>query len=151
MMRNWTGAALFAIGAWLVYSALAHRRRIVADLRHGGPRQAITANSSLTALGDIFRPLVIIGVVYFAIKVTLAYILLDGDRIFSLFDLSGLLCLLAAYAVWLTVKTKYREAVVSAVPRRPQEASPAAKPSIAEAALDLSRARSKPREPELVS
>jgi hypothetical protein len=149
-MRNWTGAALFAIGAWLIFSALAQRGRVLTTRRKSEAQEVIPTNSSLIALGDIFRPLVIIGLIYFAVKVTLAYVLLDGNRIFSLFDLSGLLFLLAAYAIWLIVKTKYREAIGPGAVSVPPLAAPVAV-SVDDTMASPTPTRSEVRERELVS
>jgi hypothetical protein len=135
-MRNWTGAVLFLIGAWLLYSTLLHRARI---FRHSAAvdmvQELTPAMSSLAAFGAILRPLILGALGYFAVKVTMAYLLLGGGRYFSLFDLGGLLFLLAAYA-WLVLQTRYRkqeDAHIAAVsiaarpaPARPEHAEPPA-------------------------
>ncbi len=92
------------------------------------------ATSSLAVFGAILRPLILCALGYFAVKVTMAYLLLDGGRYFSLFDLGGLLFLLAAYAAWLELQTRYRKeehAHIAAVsiaatpaPARPERAKP---------------------------
>jgi hypothetical protein len=115
-MRNWTGAALLSFAAWLLYSGLAHHKRILAARRDAvlasDPGQATTGNGSLARFGGILRPLIIIGLGYLALKVTLAYVLLDAGRVLSLFDLAGFLLLLTAYGIWLILNTTYREATV---------------------------------------
>ncbi len=39
----------------------------------------------------------------------LAYLVMGGGRLFSVFDLVAFLLLLAAYGFWMIVKTQYRE------------------------------------------
>jgi hypothetical protein len=136
-MRNCTGAVLFLVGAWLLYSGLLHRARVV---RHSAPldlvQESTPAISSLAAFGAILRPLILCALGYFAVKITMAYLLLDGGRYFSLFDLGGLLFLLAAYAAWLVLQTRYR----------PQEDAHVAAVSIA--AMSASASASAPARPE---
>ena len=113
-MRNWTGAITAVLGAWLFYSALAHRRRVLAARRRdaifgelGGSRPF---DRPLATFGAILRPIIIFGLGYFALKVTLVYFLLGAGRFLSLFDLVGVIFLLAAYGTWLVLQTSYREA-----------------------------------------
>jgi hypothetical protein len=117
-MRNWTGAGLLVIAAWLLSSGLAHRRRVLVARRRSAifdePGASRPLDGQLATFGAIVRPIIILGLGYFALKVTVVYVLLDGSRFFSLFDLAGLLIFLAAYAAWLFLKTSYRE-----TPERP--------------------------------
>jgi hypothetical protein len=126
-MRNCTGAALVLIGAWLVWSGLLHRARVVRARPRPAPvgpaEEPAPETSGLVAFGAILRPLIFFVLGYFAIKVTTAYLLLDRGRYFSPFDLAGLLFLLAAYALWLTLQTNYREALAPDR-RRPAGAAP---------------------------
>jgi hypothetical protein len=80
--------------------------------------------SSLAAFGAILRPLILCAVGYFAVKVILAYLLLDRGRYFSLFDLGGLLFLLAAYA-WRVLQTGYRKEEYADIAAVPIAATPA--------------------------
>lgn len=119
-MRYWTGVLFFAIGAWLLYAAFTQRRRVLAARREAAVRAAAdpagTLHPSLAMLGHIFPPLVIAGLVYVGIKTTLVYVVLQGQRVFSLFDLAGFLFVLAAYGTWLLLKSRYSESGRPVVP-----------------------------------
>jgi hypothetical protein len=94
-------------------------------------QESTPAMSSLAAFGAILQPLILCALGYFAVKVTMTYLLLGGGRYFSLYDLGGLLFLLAAYA-WLVLQTRHRkqeDAHIAAVsiaatpaPERPERA-----------------------------
>jgi uncharacterized membrane protein len=128
-MKNWTGLLLLAAAAWLVAVALAQRRRVRAARREALARGESTADAtlhpSLAMLGGILPPLVMLGLAIVAAQIVVAYVVMDGGRIFSLFDLCGFLALLAAYALWLIIKTQYREPAIAVAPRAAQgEAMP---------------------------
>jgi hypothetical protein len=116
-MPNWIGVPLFLLGAGLIYSGLSQRARVLAVRRKaaavGEIETPASSNHSLAGFGYILRALVIIGLGYFALKATLVYALLGDNRLFSLFDLAGLLFLVAGYGTWLFLTTTYREAVGS--------------------------------------
>lgn len=100
-MRHLIGLVLCSYGLWLLYSALRHRRTHV--LAPGtGP---------LVILGDIVPPLVIMGIGIAALEVVLAYAMVGESRLFSLFDLAGVLFVLASYGAWILIKTRYRGAL----------------------------------------
>jgi hypothetical protein len=73
-------------------------------------------------LGDIVPPLVVTALVFVAIKMSFAYVVLDGGRYFSLLDLGGFLFLLAAYGAWLVLNTRYRELTGAVAPATLHEA-----------------------------
>jgi hypothetical protein len=124
MLHNWIGAVTTALGGWLVFSGLAHRHRILIVRR----RMAIFAEAGasppsdrpLATFGAIARPIIIGGLGYFAVKLTVAYALFGGNRLLSPFDFAGTVFLLAAYATWLTLKTSYREATIRHPPAGPR-------------------------------
>jgi hypothetical protein len=113
MLHNWIGAVTTALGGWLVFSGLAHRRRVLMARR----RLAIFAETGalppseprLATFGAIARPIILGGLGYFALKLTVAYALFGGNRLLSPLDFAGTVFLLAAYGAWLMLKTSYRE------------------------------------------
>lgn len=109
-MRNVTGLALSVFGAWLAYSAFAHRARVIAARRSGAaPAEGeAPGNPQLSMLGEIMRPIILFALAYLGLKTIFVYVVLEADRWLSLFDLAGFLFLLAAYASWVVVRTKYR-------------------------------------------
>lgn len=112
MVRNWIGAVLTLIGIWLLYSAMAHYRRVLTACRSCTGLTEIgalpKAESPMFVFGEIMRPIILFGLGIFALKATVAYFLLGAGRILSLFDLAGVLFVIAAYGTWLSINTKFR-------------------------------------------
>ena len=113
-MRGWTGLVLFAIGAWLAYSGLAQRGRVLAARREavarGETAEATPLSPSLAMMGEIFPPIIITVLVLVGVKMSLVYLMVGAaNRLFSLFDLAGFLFLLASYGTWIVCTTKFRE------------------------------------------
>lgn len=106
-MRYWTGLLLFAGAAWLLRSALARRARVRAAAGEG--RVAPPASASLAMMGDVLPPMIILALGFVGVKMTFAYFAFGGSRVLSLFDLAGLLALLAAYGTSVVFATRYRE------------------------------------------
>lgn len=99
-MPHLIGAILVAWGASLLRGALRHRRRHV----------LAPASGPLATLADIMPPLVIMGIGIAALEVVLAYAMVGPARWFSLFDLAGVLFVLASYGTWIVIKSRYRGA-----------------------------------------
>ncbi len=123
-MRNWIGLASLLVAAWLLYVGMRQRNRVMAQMRdvQTGNAAAQPLHPSLVFARDLFRPLVMGALIFLAIKTTAAYVLLDGNRFFSWFDLAGFLLFLAAYGTWLMLKTSYRDVPspeITAVNREP--------------------------------
>jgi hypothetical protein len=125
-MRNWIGLASLLVAAWLLNVGMRQRNRVMAQMRDaqitGATAQPL--HPSLVFARDLFRPLVIGALFFLAIKTTAAYVLLDGSRFFSWFDVGGFLLFLAAYGAWLVLKTSYRAMptpVPTAVTREPMQ------------------------------
>jgi hypothetical protein len=123
-VRHWTGLALAALGAWLLWSGLAHRRRVLAAGRAAAPGDGTPAptHPSLAFVGDFFPGLVGVMLVFFGVKATLMYLVLDAGRLFSPIDLGGLLFLLASYGAWLVLRTRYRAGAAPAAGGRSEGA-----------------------------
>ena len=113
MLHNWIGALATALGGWLVFSGLAHRRRVLLARRRltiFADTGALTPSAGqLATFGAIARPIIIGGLGYFVVKLTVAYALFGGNRLMSPFDFAGTVFLLGAYAAWLMLNTSHRE------------------------------------------
>ncbi len=92
-MTGWAGLAMFALGAWLIGSALLRRRR----------QRVAPVRAELAGFGAMMRSIIIGALVLVGIKVTLMYLAFGGDGLFSGFNLAGLEFLLASYGVWVFV------------------------------------------------
>lgn len=110
-MRNLLGAVLMLATAIFLVRARALRRGVLASVGAAELARRRTAAladpRSLSAFGEIARPLVLIGLGWLALKAALAYVMLDGERVLSRFDLAGFLALLAAYGVWFSARAAY--------------------------------------------
>lgn len=111
-MRYWVGAVTGTLAMCLVVYALARRRRVLAligeeelsrrlDLLSSDPR-------SISAFGEIMRPLVWFALAIIALKSVIAYFVLGGARFLSPFDLAGVLAMLGAYGFFIQMQTRYR-------------------------------------------
>lgn len=111
-ISNWLGVVLFAIGVWLFTSGLRRRRRALAARRVAQQAgQAIDVGTSrrLAGVTAILRP-----VVYVMVLVTAAVAIMTTKApgvaaMFSAIDLFGFLVMLAGYAFWFGVSTRYRD------------------------------------------
>ena len=63
-------------------------------------------------MGEMVRPLILFGVGFVALKMSLFYFVLGGDRLLTTIDFAGLMFVLAAYCLYLVAATmKPRPAV----------------------------------------
>ncbi len=116
-MTNIIGLALFAVAGVLIYTAIAHRRKVLAVLGNtkieAENDDTIDVNS-LAIMGKIMPPIIVGILAIVGLKSVFMYFIVDAGRVFSLFDLAGFLALLAAYGLWIVFKTKYRMPVPAA-------------------------------------
>jgi hypothetical protein len=116
-MRYWIGIALTIGAVWLLAAAYAHRRRVIAARAAAAARGIAPAEPGLRSVavfGEIMRPVILFLLAYAAIKTVLLYVALDGQELLSWFDLAGMLALLGAYGVWMSVRTTYRASDLAA-------------------------------------
>ena len=112
-MRYWVGCVFLVPAFYLLWNV---RQQLVDALRMSGEERQSADEaddlepSSMAAFAQIARTVVMFMLAFLAVKVTAAYIILDGLRYVSLFDLASTLFLLASYATWLRVKTTPRTA-----------------------------------------
>jgi hypothetical protein len=70
------------------------------------PTPAGAIRPEFAAMGEMIRPLILFAVAIFALKMTLFYFVLGGQRFLTPLDFAGILFVLAAYAGWLVMATK---------------------------------------------
>lgn len=109
-MRYAIGGLLFAFGAWLLWSVHQRRRRVPARCAPTSAEVPASASGhpSLAVLGEVMPPIIIGLLVYGGLKATLLFFAFGAGRWLSLFDLAGLLFLLASYGIWLVIMTRHR-------------------------------------------
>ena len=100
------GAVLFAVAAWLVWSALGRRRQALAEAQAGLVPPPL--HPSLVMMAELGPSLIIFGLVIAGGQTVLAFWMTDGGGVFSPFDLAGLVAVMVAYGVWVKVKGRYR-------------------------------------------
>jgi pimeloyl-ACP methyl ester carboxylesterase len=107
---------MLAVGvlAW----ALRHRHRVLALISEDALARYMDKQSedphSISAFGEIMRPIVLFALAWIGAKSAAAYFWMDGPKYLSLFDLGALLALLASYGYCITVQTRYRMSVALA-------------------------------------
>jgi hypothetical protein len=98
-MHDWMGSGLIALGLGLIVSGIMKRRA----------RMRATAGAirpEFATMGEMIRPLILFAVGIFAVKMTLFYFVLGGERFLTPLDFAGILFVLVAYASWLVLATK---------------------------------------------
>ena len=102
-MHDWLGLGLIALGLGLVVSAvLKYRSRQRAVILPGQLRP------EFAAVGEIVRPIILFGVVFFAAKMSLFYFVLGGKAYLTPLDYAALMLVLAAYSGYLIAATSKR-------------------------------------------
>ncbi len=102
-MQDWLGMALFALGLGLIVSAVFKRRSRLRTILPAGELRPEYA-----AMGQVARPLVLFFVALFALKMSLFYFVLGGQKYLTGLDFAGVLFVLASYAGWLVAATTRR-------------------------------------------
>jgi hypothetical protein len=100
-MHDWMGIGLLALGLGLIVSGIIKRRT-----RMRVPTPAGAIRPEFAAMGEMIRPLILFAVGVFALKMTLFYFVLGGQRFLTPLDFAGILFVLAAYAGWLVMATR---------------------------------------------
>ncbi len=99
-MRYTTGLVMLLIAFGVLAWALRHRRRVLAVVSKDALARYMDKQSddphSISAFGEIMRPIVLFALVWIGAKSVAAYFWMDGPKYLSLFDLGSLLALLAS-------------------------------------------------------
>ena len=102
-MHDWMGIGLIALGFGLVAAGFLKRRNRIRN-----PLPAGAIRPEFAAMGEIARPLILFAVGFFALKMSLFYFLLGGERYLTRLDFAGILFVLATYSVYVVLATKPR-------------------------------------------
>jgi xanthine/uracil/vitamin C permease (AzgA family) len=115
-MKYWPGLVMLAIGAWLLYSALRKRTRVISHRRQAvadGRTTTIRTHPGLLAIAAIMQPLVLFALLIFGAMTVAIFVTTDLARDYTVVDLTGFLGLLAGYGTWFMINTTYRDIPVS--------------------------------------
>ena len=111
-MRYTTGLVMLLLAFGVLGWALWHRRRVLALISADALARYREAQAedpkSISAFGEIVRPIVLFALVWIGVKSVAAYFWFDGPKHLSLFDLGALLALLTCYGYCITIQTRYR-------------------------------------------
>ncbi|WP_428483698.1 hypothetical protein [Rhodopila sp.] len=103
-MHDWLGVALFALGLGLIVSGVMKRRsRLRAVVAPGAMRP------EFAAMGEIVRPIILLFVGIFALKMSLFYFVFGGRKYLTPLDFGALLFVLLSYSGWLIAATTKRK------------------------------------------
>ncbi len=117
-MHDWLGLGLIALGLGLMVSAvLKYRTRQRTVILPGQMRP------EFAAVGEIVRPIILFGVIFFAAKMSLFYFLLGGKAYLTPLDYAALMLVLAAYSGYLIAATSKRPQQVAAADEAEPEGS----------------------------
>ncbi len=112
-MQYMIGIILICVGTWMLVSALNQKKRVL-ETRMSRENQNLgletrPTHPSMQMMGDILPPLIRFGLGTLGFMFVILYLVMDESKYFTLFDLAGLLYMLTAYGVWITLTTSYRE------------------------------------------
>jgi hypothetical protein len=109
-MRYYLGVVCLILGSWLIYLAVNHRKRVIAARERAeaaGNPQDIQKN--LKHMGIAMMPFYAMYGAFASLLLIGGYFLSDLKSYLSLFDLFGLLTLIAAYTGWILIRTHYNK------------------------------------------
>jgi len=107
-MAYYTGGIAFLLGVFLFYWALRHRKQVIAAREraeaNGGPHEV---DPSWRAMGTGMLPFFALYGGFASLLLIGGFFLTDLGDYLSVVDLVGLLVLIAAYSVWMVIRTHY--------------------------------------------
>lgn len=109
-MSYYIGIVALMLGAFFIWRSARHRRMVI------GARERADANGGQgevdpvwTAMGMSFMPFFLFYGAFASLLLVGGYFLSDLKSYLSLFDLFGLLTLIAAYTGWIVIRTHYNK------------------------------------------
>jgi hypothetical protein len=112
---------MFAVGAWMLWSALEKRRRVITHRRHAaaeGRTTTVKTHPGLLAIAAIMQPIVMFALLVSGAMIVGVFFATDLARDYTVVDLCGFLALLAGYGTWFMINTTYRDVARATVPSR---------------------------------
>jgi len=107
-MTYYVGGIAFVLGVALIFWAMRHRTKVIAAREraesNGGLREV---DPTWQAMGTSILPFYVIYAAFAALLLIGGFFLTDLGVHLSFVDLAGLLVLIAAYSVWMIVRTLY--------------------------------------------
>jgi len=98
----------------MLYLAIVRRKKVLAAWREvgifsaqEGSEGSWPALTTMAVFGEMMRPIMLFVLLLLGVAIASLFVMFDGGTTFSYVDLAGLLFLLAAYATWFALHTKY--------------------------------------------
>jgi hypothetical protein len=107
-MRYYLGAVCLLLGAWLIYRAINHRKRVIAARERAeaaGKPQEI--DPKLKNMGIGMMPFYAMYGAFVSLLLIGGYFLSDLKLYLSIVDLFGLIVLVVGYSVFMVIKAAY--------------------------------------------
>jgi hypothetical protein len=109
-MTYYIGLVALLLGAFYIWRSARHRKLVISAREradaNGGRRET---DPTWTAMGMSFMPFFLFYGAFAALLLVGGYFLSDLKTYISLFDVFGLLTLIAAYTGWIVIRTHYNK------------------------------------------
>lgn len=107
-MRYYLGLVALLIGAWLIYSAINHRNRVLAARAQAAANGPVAEpDPQLTSMGIAMMPFYLFYGAFASLLLLGGFFLTKLHAYLSVLDLLGLLVLIVGYTAHITVRTYY--------------------------------------------
>ena len=112
-MKYWIGAILLPFALYMIATAYQRWQRVARAHAALPPGAEMTGDDntnpfSLAGIGEMVLPIVLAALVFSALTCVAIYVMVDGGRVMTLFDLGAVLLTIAAYGLDFTTKVKCR-------------------------------------------
>lgn len=109
-MSYYLGVAALLLGVFYIWRSARHRKLVISAREraeaNGGQREV---DPTWSAMGFSFMPFVLFYGAFASLLLVAGYFLSDLKTYISLFDVFGLLTLIAAYTGWILIRTFYNK------------------------------------------
>lgn len=110
-MRYYLGVVSLLLGAWLIYKAIDHRKRVVAArARAEAEGKEPKVDPGLASMGLAMLPFYPIYGAFASLLLIGGYFLSDLPQYLSIFDLVGLLVFVIGHSFFMVMRTAYSQA-----------------------------------------
>lgn len=107
-MRFYIGAVFLLLGAWLIYKALDHRKRVLAArARAEAQGKASQVDPGLASMGVAMLPFYPLYGAVASLFLIGGYFLSDLSLYLSIFDLFGLIVFVIGHSLFMLMRTAY--------------------------------------------
>jgi magnesium-transporting ATPase (P-type) len=107
-VRFYLGAIFLALGAWLIYKALDHRKRVLAARERAEAQgKEPQVDPQLASMGIAMLPFYPLYGAFASLFLIAGYFLSDLSMYLSVFDLIGLIVFVVGHSLFMVMRTAY--------------------------------------------